>query len=140
MQLWTSCEGTGSFPDKANQIFNGFEQKFNDYINENSYGNGLKEWSVIFIIAGGPLDPGFTERTMVKRSSQDMDFRLRVDFEAFKKGNTQKRTFLMHNTLLRSLDILAAKKVKDFDLDSLRKDFEACADLNGWNVEPDKAV
>ncbi len=140
MKLWNTCEGTGSLPKKAIVIFNAFEQKFNDYITEKNYGSGLKQWSVIFIIAGGPLDPGFTERTMVKRSTQKMDFRLRVDFEAFKKGNTQKRTFLMYDTLLRSLDILAAKKVKDFDLDSLRKDFEACAGLNGWNIDPDETV
>jgi hypothetical protein len=99
------------------------------------YGDGISQWFLMFVI----LKPGSQgsdapERVMYKKKSKELDMRLNVDFAAFKSGSDQARQQLLYSCMLRSLDLMAEKKIPQFDAVALKTDVEAVAVKEGWSV------
>jgi immunity protein 44 of polymorphic toxin system len=69
------------------------------------------------------------------KSDKAVEFRLRIDLDAFRAADEPTRKRLICEALLRSLDILdQKKKILDFDYHKLREDFLEIARREHWLV------
>lgn len=133
MNVFFTNTATGSFGNKASAIYMPMEALIKAEICDKDYGVGLREWFLMFVLLS-PNTPGHNapERVMYKKNTKDLDQRLNVDFEAFKAGSTEVRQQLLYTCMLRSLDLMAEKKIPDFDAAALKVDVEAIAVNEGW--------
>lgn len=122
--------------DKASAIYYPMDQKLKARLQDKHYGSGLSQWFLMFVI-NSPNVPGHDapERVMYKKKSKELDMRLNVDFAAFKAGDEGTRRKLLYECMLRSLDLMAAKKIPDFDAAALKADFERIAAEEGWSTK-----
>ena len=133
MKIFFTSEASGSYGEKANIIYSHMSKILSKRLESEDYGSGLSEWFLIFIIMGGKLDLGYKERTKYSKKNQEIDFRLRIDFDSFKKGNTKQRTYLLYECMKRSLDIMEEKKIPNFNISRLKVDFETISEEQGWS-------
>lgn len=134
--FFTSC-AEGSLGTKANEIYYPMAQILNERFSTNHYGDGLKQWFLMFVILGDKSQGSdHPERKMYKKKSSELDMRLNVEFDAFKKGGTQQRTYLLYQCMKRSLDIMEEKNIPDLDVSALKADFDKVAEEQGWNKSP----
>ena len=97
------------------------------------YGPGLQLWFLMFVLVA----PGFPgaddkERVTYKKKDRSTDLRLFLDFAAYKAGDAGMRQHLVYDCMMRSLHLLAAKKIPDFDSAALIADVEGIALSEGW--------
>lgn len=133
MDVFFTSSSTGSLGQKAEDIYFPMEKVLNERLADKDYGSGLSSWFLLFVIFS-PDTPGHDapERVLYKKKSKDLDMRLNVDFAAFKAGDTEARRALLYACMLRSLDLMAEKKIPDFDAPALKSDVEAIAAAEGW--------
>lgn len=103
------------------------------HLGKKDYGTGLLDWFLAFVILG-PQTPGrgASERVLWKKKSRELDMRLNVEFEAFKRGSEVERRNLLVACMRRSLDLMESKKIPDFDVIALKHDFEQIVADEGW--------
>ncbi|MFO1164339.1 MAG: Imm44 family immunity protein [Paracoccus sp. (in: a-proteobacteria)] len=97
------------------------------------YGPGLQLWFLMFVLVA----PGFPgaddkERVTYKKKDRSTDLRLFLDFAAYKAGDAGMRQHLVYDCMMRSLHLLAAKKIPDFDSAALIADVEKIGTEQGW--------
>lgn len=128
MDVFFTSTGQGSLGSKSMKIYYPMNETLSERLGD--YGDGLSQWFLMFMI----LDRESPERIMWKKKSKELDLRLNVDFEAFNRGSTDVRRTLLVQTMRRSLDIIADKKIADFDIDALKADFEEIVSSEGWET------
>lgn len=133
MDVFFTSYAEGSLGKKANGIYYPMAQLLKDRLSD--YGPGLSQWFLMYVILG-PKSQGHDapERVLYKKKSNELDMRLNVDFDAFKAGDEHMRRKLLYDCMLRSLDLMAEKKIPDFDTDALKADFLIIAAKEGWDV------
>jgi hypothetical protein len=133
MDVFFTTFAEGSLGEKAQEIYYPFSQRLKDHLKDRDYGPGLPQWFLMFVIIG-PKTPGHDapDRVLYKRKANELDMRLRLDFQAFKSGDRPQRQALLLDCMLRSLDLMAKKKVQNFDAAALKPDFEDFARKAGW--------
>ena len=62
------------------------------------------------------------ERKLFKRKNKSTDFRLRIDYNAFKKANLKEREKLFIENIIKSVRLLEARTSKNFDGKRLESD------------------
>ena len=132
MKLWMSGEVWVEVADAHRHAMNHIEQEANKTLADRDYGDGVKEWAFIPIMLPPEIEDQFPERFKYHKSDKSVEFRLRIDLQAFKAGNEATHKSLITEALLRSLDILDQKKVPNFDHHRLREDFLAIAKDHNW--------
>lgn len=114
------------------------EDKINEAIEAINYPIELESWDCIVILMKQD-DPNYTERTQYSKKKQDMDFRLKIDYQTFSKTDDLGRQRMIYQMLERSLDILLEKGLSETGIEQLRNDVRAVALENGWlNIENHK--
>ena len=109
MKLWIGAEYSGDIGDVLRLTRNHVEDTLLEYLKDKEYEIKLDSWDVIIVLME---DDSYSERTIYWPGRNDMDFRLKIDYEAFKNGDMLTRLQLIFDMLLRSLDILKDKMKK----------------------------
>jgi len=133
MVLWMSSEADKDVGRSYRSARNKIEKAVNKWLETANYGTTVKEWVLIGIVTAEEY-PGFGEVNRFTKKSGVAEFRLRIDHAAFKKAanDMNARCKLICKSLIRSLDLLAKKKIPDFDHKSLMADFREFAKKKGW--------
>lgn len=131
MDVFFTSYAEGSLGNKANAIYYPMAQLLKERLGD--YGTGLSTWFLMFVILGPKSQgAGGPERVLYKKKSNELDMRLNVDFERFKSGDEATRRAVLYECMLRSLDLMAGKKIADLDVAALKADVEKIAASEGW--------
>ena len=133
MDVFFTSVADGSLGSKANAIYYPMGLLLKERLG--NYGDGLGQWFLMFVILG-PKSSGHDapERVLWKKKARELDMRLRVDFEAFKRGSEAERRALLVACMRRSLDLMERKKIADLDTATLKADFERIVAEEGWEA------
>jgi hypothetical protein len=113
MILWMSAEVYAELADDLAILRNSIVKQINEHLKEIEYENeDLKCWDIIITLRN---DDVFKEIIKYRKKKKDTDFHLKMDYVAFKNGDTQQRRNLIYDMLVRSLDILEEKGITDLE-------------------------
>ena len=136
MKFWSSGETYG---DEIDYMFHKTRLKqdieLNEYLKDKTYGEELDKWNIIYIIIPKfMLDQGFfKEIKKFRKKDADVEFRLQIDYEKYKKANEKQAMKLLYETLLKSIEIAKEEfDIFDFNLDDFKADIQKAGQLNGW--------
>ena len=121
MRIWMSSEvDINGDDDSLRQFRNQIEEKLNNYLKKIDYKNVLDEWWVIIILRD---DDVAEEKIRRKKTSMiegkklvNVSLSLKIEYDEFKNGNEKKRKELIYDVILRSIDILEQKKIKNLEV------------------------
>lgn len=125
MELWMSGEIQSDVGDAYSKASNFVEAEVNNCIKGNDYGEGLKMWFFIPIIRAED-SPIYGEIAKYYKRLKEVEFRLKIDHDAFLSGSTADHVRLISQSLLRSLKMMPEIGVIKVDLDRLTKDVSKC--------------
>lgn len=133
MDIFFTSIAEGKLGNDLTRIYMPMNTVLKERLAGRDYGSGLRLWFLMFVL----VSPGFPgadgkERVMYKKKDRSSDLRLFLDFAAFKAGDAAMRQSLVYDCILRSLHLLAAKKIPDFDIAALTADVEAIGVEQGW--------
>jgi len=131
MELWFSGEISEDVDKPFQSVSNDLERKINKLIGKKSYGEGLSSWDVIALIAGSEW-PQTAEVRKYSKRSKECEYRVRADHAAFLKGPRKAQIRILFQLLRGTVEDLAAKDIRDFDVESLLKDLDLLAKKNKW--------
>lgn len=135
MNIFFTCDAHGKLGRLLNEIYRPMNRVLTQRLGPKDYGPGLVKWFLLFIMLppafGGPDSP---ERVRYEKRSKATDLRLHVSNEAFRQADEAGRRALVVECMMRSLDLIEAKKLPDFDIQSLKADVAAIAREEGWIV------
>ena len=119
MKLWTSGEIDAIIGDEFRIAMNKVEELVNTLLNNSSYGEGMANWDVIYIISSIPRSEIFKYNYKRKES----DIKVVVDFEAFKNAPSVQKEKILLNALVKSVIFVTEKNnITDFDFKQLIHD------------------
>ena len=129
MKIWIGGEIESSIEDDFRKARSKVEKSINENIEKNTYNIPVESWDCIAIVRD---DEQLEELFIYDSHNNEMDFRLRVDYQKFLVGNSNEQEQLIFEICLRSL-----KKLQEFigsstDLNNLIKDVSILGKLNGW--------
>jgi len=122
MEIWIGAEFEGDIDDQLMDAQNFVEDEINLCINGKSYDIELDGWDCIAIVMGD--DPFHDEVVKYSKKKRDMDFRLKINFDAFVKSDALGQQKLFFQMLQRSLDLLIEKGANESGVKALRADVE----------------
>lgn len=133
MEIFFTSVAEGKVGNDLTRIYMPMNTLLSERLRARDYGHGLVYWALMFILVS-PDFPGADEkeRVMYKKKDRSSDLRLFLDFAAYKAGDAATRQYLVYECILRSLHLLAAKKIPDFDIAALTADVEAIGVEQGW--------
>jgi hypothetical protein len=127
------------FQDDLSRISNEIENKIKNYVVDKEYGTELEDIGVIPIIIKFneemEKEGWFKERVLFKKSKKDADIRLRIDFDKFVKGDTEKKKLLLIDNVIRSVRAISKKAKKDFRAHELEADILKLFNLTAKDLE-----
>lgn len=133
MKIFFTSYTTGKLGDKLGAIYMAMDEVLNERLSHKDYGPGLEQWFLMFIMVPsnfhGANDP---ERVLFKKKQKVFDLRLHLSNEAFRQADEAGRKALVVECIMRSLDLIEAKKIPDFDIQALKDDVAAIAHQEGW--------
>ncbi|CAM3315674.1 Immunity protein 44 [Paracoccus aminovorans] len=133
MDIFFTSVGHGKLGRQLNEIYMPMNRVLKDRLGERDYGPGLKKWFLLFGMLPADFDGhDAPERVQFKRKEKVFDLRLHLSNEAFRQADEAGRKALVVDCMLRSLDLIEAKKIPDFDIQALKADVEAIARAEGW--------
>jgi len=98
------------------------ESKLNAALGASSYGDALEEIGIIPMILSPQFAAGRKERRLVQRGSRAADYRLFIDFEAFRRGSSADRRRLLVQNIIASVEDIHRKLDRGFDGSGLAQD------------------
>ena len=125
MELWMSGEIQGDVGDRYRTARKLVETAINRCTKGNDFGEGLKKWYYIAIILGFD-DKDYDEVAKYRRKKKEVEFRLKIDHDAFLKGTLVDQVRLMSDSLLRSINMMPEIGVQDVDFGKLYEDASEC--------------
>jgi hypothetical protein len=125
MELWMSGEIQIDVADQYRHARRVVEHKINSCIGKKVYGTALIEWAYIAIIRAEDSED-YDEVTKYWKKRKVAEFRLKIDYDAFRNGTPRDHVRLLSESLMRSLDLMREIGVVDVDLETLRKDVKSC--------------
>jgi Immunity protein 44 len=131
MRVWTSSESMVDVHERLRSASREVERELNAAVGSESYGTGVIEWALIYIIMD-QVDPNFPEVRRYKKRKQEVEFRLKVDHQAFKEAGALAQRKLLSETILRSIDLSRELKISDFDAERFKKDVVQALKKNEW--------
>src|SRR4030042_1145061 len=121
MELWVSGEIQGDIGDRYRAARKLVKTAMNSCIKDRDYGEGLKKWYYIAIILDFE-DEAYGEVAKYSKRKKEVEFRLKIDHDAFLSAHTAGQVRLVSQSLLRSLRMMPEIGVKDVDFDRLTAD------------------
>lgn len=120
MVLWMSAEQMEECRDANRSVRNEIEPRINELIKDCKLGD-YREWAVITIILN---ENGPDYKEIVRRSikNKELEFRLKIDYDAFMKADYNGKKKLVLEVLLRSLDLMEKwkKDIKREERDEIK--------------------
>lgn len=132
MLLWISGEIDVKVYDEFRDARKPIEAIVNARIDTKTYDANFLKWAYLPIILSEAFIDYYKEVKRYNKKTQVCEFRLHIDFHAFKDGDVQRRRELLAQSLLRTLDIMETMKTVQCNVAELRKDFTEVALENGW--------
>ncbi|MFO1138661.1 MAG: hypothetical protein U1E41_06280 [Paracoccus sp. (in: a-proteobacteria)] len=133
MDIFFTSFSQGKLGDEAAVLFTQMNRVLSDRLGARDYGPGLTSWFLMFILVPpdfpGASDP---ERALYKKKDRAFDLRLHVPFQLFRAADRDGRRALLYACIRRGLDMIAARKLPDFDAAALIADVEGIALSEGW--------
>lgn len=113
MRLWMSAEAFPEVADVLRPLRNAIEKDLNGYLESIGYRNVLEEWWVVIILR----DDDLSEEDVRKERGKDIiGMSLKIPYAEFRDGDETKRKGLIYDVILRSLDILEKRKIRNLDV------------------------
>jgi hypothetical protein len=132
MQIWLSSEVDGTVADDLRPIRNLVENVIQSRMMHHDYGGNVTKWAHISMIFGEFGPPEYKEIKRFHKKTGVCEFRLKIDYDAFKQGAPARRAGLLIESLLRSLDLMETMKSVQCDIPALRRDVQEVAAERGW--------
>lgn len=129
MKLWIGGEIQADIADSFRDARNSVEKTINSYIRDKRYDLPLSSWDVIAIVRD---DNELPETVDYSAKQQEMDFRLTINHEDFKRSGELERERLIYQMLIKSLALLKDKGVASSDIEQLMLDVTAVGNRRGW--------
>ncbi|MFH1932546.1 MAG: Imm44 family immunity protein [Pseudomonadota bacterium] len=126
IRFWMSGKIQSDVGDYYREASNIIEAVLNQYVEGENYGEGLKEWGFIAIILKSGFDEYYPEIKRYRKKKREVEFRLKINYKKFLKGNAETHLKLMAESVLRSFDLMREMNIKDFDLERLTSDVTQC--------------
>ncbi len=93
------------------------KRTLNERLGHKNYGPGLNKWFLLFGMLPSSFDGhDAPERVLFKKKDKSFDLRLHISNEAFWKADQAGREALVVECMMRSLDLIEAKKMALFAL------------------------
>lgn len=122
MKLWMSSEAHISVAEELRILSNTIEKHINKYLEETGYENEeLKSWDIIITLRD---DDVFKEIINYRPKKKDTEFHLKIDYNTFKNATDKERVNLILDLLIRSLNILEEKGIKNLEV--VKEYIESC--------------
>lgn len=129
MELWMSSETQYDILHPSIIARNAVKRVINTVIKGREYNLPLKSWDVIFILKASQE---YKEIAMYDPETEEMDFRLRIDYAAFKEADEKKRECMIFEQLQRSVDLLDEIGLASEGLELLKADLIAIGTHQKW--------
>ena len=120
MTLWIGARLDSDIShDDFRILRNSIENSINQYIQNIDYGEGIVSWDIVLNIFSecGKNLFRFNKKT------KDTTIELWIEHSEFKNGDINKKSELIYESILESIDSMQQKSIiKDFNFDSFKKD------------------
>lgn len=135
MDIFFTRFSHGKLERLLNEIYMPMNRALTERLGPKDYGPGLVIWFLLFIMVPADL-PGHDdpERVRFEKKNRAFDLRLHISSEDFRRADEVGRRALVAKCMMRSLDLIEAKKLPDFDTQSLKADVAAIVREEGWTV------
>lgn len=135
MNIFFTSVSHGKLGRQLNEIYMPMNRTLSQQLGGRDYGPGLAKWFLLFIMLP-PDVPGHDdpERIRFEKKNKAFDLRLHLSNDAFRTADEAGRKALVTACMMRSLDLIAAKNIPDFDIQALKADVAAIADQEGWTA------
>jgi hypothetical protein len=131
MQVWTSAEAMIDIEAPLRFASNELERALNASVGCEDYGSGVSKWALIYIIMDED-DPAYPEVRRYKKRTGVVEFRLKVDHQAFKEADARTHRKLLAAAVLRTLDLSGELKIAGFDAERFKRDVVQALKNNEW--------
>ncbi|MFV0373939.1 hypothetical protein [Microbacterium sp.] len=134
--FFTGIQSLGEGKD-APAFYMRMDKILNDGLADEDYGDGIDLWFLMFVFQreNAPEERG-RERTLYKRQKRELDLRLFVDHEAWRRARREKdpaeQYRILYDVAVRSFDIMRTKRIPHLDVDAFENDVDAIAAAHGW--------
>lgn len=129
MEIWISSEMDSDIAEEFRIANNELEDELKPFLASKQYDLELDSLDCIAILRN---DKEFEEIYIYSKKNRDIDFRLVINYGAFKSASFQRRKQLILEMVLRAVDILSNKKgINESAAKKLKADlqlFEVCCD------------
>ncbi|MCK9549230.1 hypothetical protein [Aquamicrobium sp.] len=133
MNIFFTSVAHGKLGRQLNEIYMLMNRTLSQRLGEKDYGPGLGKWFLLFIMLP-PDIPGHDdpERIRFEKKNKVFDLRLHLSNAAFHKADEAGRKALVTSCMMRSLDLIEAKAIPDFNIQALKVNVAAIASQEGW--------
>ena len=130
MQFWSSSEIQSDVADSHRPARKDVELAINSVIATRSYGAGVSQWALIYII----LEEGddYPETYRYQKKNGVAEFRLTVDYANIKVCDDFEHRKQLASAILRSLELAKTMKIQSFKLDTFSHDVIDILTERGW--------
>ena len=107
MRLWNSAEAEHTVGQAYSKIANEIDRIVNSYIEDKQFSDAYKDWCWAYIaMLEGPIMKTMKLPEIVRRNNkkQDLEFRLKIDYQSFLDGDDNQRLELIIDSLIRCLE------------------------------------
>lgn len=133
MDIFLTSVAHGKLGRQLNDIYMPMNRILSERLGQKDYGPGLKKWFLLFGMLPADFDGhDFLERIRFEKKNKAFDLRLHLSNEAFRQADEAGRKVLVVECIMRSLDLIEAKKIPDFDIQALKSDVALIARQEGW--------
>ncbi len=129
VKLWIGAEIEADIADSFREARRVVETSINGAIVGNDYSLPFSDWDCIAIVRN---DDVFGEITEYSPETEEMDFRLKLDYKTFKLSSKENREKMIYDMLARSLSILIGMNVSGAGFERLLSDVVAVGRAHGW--------
>lgn len=131
MQVWTAGEVQIDLAETYRSARKEVEHELNKTVASGDYGVGVSKWALIYIILPED-DSAFPEVRRYKKRTGVVEFRLKVDYQAFKESDARTQRKLLAASVRRSIDLSGELKIADFDVGHFKADVIQVLTKNEW--------
>jgi hypothetical protein len=131
MQVWTAGEVMIDIAHSYRSARKDVERALNAAVGAEGYGAGVTKWALIYIIMDED-DPNYPEIRRYEKRTGVVEFRLKVDHQAFKDGDRLTQRKLLAAAVLRSLELSVKLRIADFDTERFKSDVVEALRRNEW--------
>ncbi|SRR6266404_7162354 len=135
MRFFITSEAYKTVSKKMSDAYIQMEPKIKSLFEGHTYGDGVVYWGHICICCPPEVYQSgfFKEIRKYTEKDKDIEFRLRIDYEAMVIAEKKEVFELICKSILNGVDIAENEfKVKDFNFKGFRDDLIDCFTSEGW--------